>query len=188
MAGMQRYFPDPRDARAGTKVSAAGLAGTVDAMQRTLHGKGVKQRMGGSVLIQGGGDGGVGGGRDFRLGKFVELNTDGNTMEVYLWNGTDWAEETTTIYKPMIFQEQMWNGQTIPDAIGVERSYDVTDLDIRYQRRATWEEDEVEYTEVQKITSLYEVGEWLYIIYDQYGNNVDDNNAGRHWAVNGDLK
>ena len=51
----------------------------------------------------------------------------------------------------------------------------------------TWEEEEVEYSVVEEITSLYEVGEWLYIIYDQYGNKVDANNIGRHWAVNGDV-
>ena len=136
-------------------------------------------------LQQGGLAGGGGGGND-RLAKFASLNIDGDTMEVYLWNGTDWDVATTAVYKPIIFRVSGWNGATITDAAGMARTYSVTSLNIRYQRRATWTVDAVNYTEVQEITSLYEVGQKLYLKIDPTGYLFDDNNAGRHWGVNED--
>jgi hypothetical protein len=103
---------------------------------------------------------------------------------VYLWNGADWDVVTTTIYKPIIFRASEWNGKTVIDALGVAHTYSVTSLDIRYQRRSTWTIDSVDYTEVQEITSLYEIGQVLYAKNGAEGYYVDDNNAGRHWAAN----
>jgi hypothetical protein len=183
---MMRYFADSRDVRRGQPCNPEQYANLQEeTMRRIVPGAGVtKSQFGENLMINSTATGGGRGGAIIKIGAFASLNADGNTMEVNMWNGTDWDATTSTIYKPMKFQEQMWNGLTLPDAIGVERTYDVTDLDIRYQRRATWTVDEVEYTEVQEITSLYEVGEWLYIIYDVCGNIVDCNNAGRHWAAN----
>jgi len=136
--------------------------------------------------MQQGGLAGGGGGGSVILAAFVSLNAGGDTMEVYLWAGSGWSETTTTVYKPIIFRVSEWNGATITDAAGVARTYSVTDLDAKYQRRATWTVDEVEYTEVQEITSLYEVGQKLYMKVGAEGYYVDDNNAGRHWGVNED--
>ena len=191
MAGMTRYFPDARDARPGTVASAQGVAGAVDAMQRTLRGKGVKTRAGGQVIIQGGGEGSSSrrGAAIMKIGKFASLNADGNTMEVYLYDkATDgWEAATTTVYKPFELQAQFYNGETLTYADGTTRDYDVTDLEIKYQRRASWTESGDDYSVVEEITPLYRVGEWLYIVYDQYGNKIDDNNNSKGWMVNGDV-
>lgn len=124
--------------------------------------------------------GGVGGGGGARGAAFVSLNADGNTMEVYLWEGSAWATSTTTVYKPYILRYSYWNGATIVYADGTSRTYDATALDKAYQRRATWTGGN---TEIQEITSPYGVGESLNIVTDMDGNMMDDNNAGRHWAA-----
>jgi len=134
------------------------------------------------------GQGGLmgGGGAASLAGIFSSLNADGNTMEVNLWDGNGWSANTTTIFKPPIFQAQAWNGETIVRSDGTSVTYDVIGLNMAYQRRATWTVDAVDYSEVQEITGPYEVGKILYIKIDCFGNMVDDNNGGRHWGVNED--
>src|SRR6056297_3144913 len=126
MAGMTRYFPDPRDARKGTRVSAEGMANTVSATQRSIHGPGVK-RMAGHMIVSGksGRDSNATRGKESKLAKFDSLNSDGNTMEVYLRDriADDWEEETTTVYKPYELQAQFYDGLTHTYADGTTRSF-----------------------------------------------------------------
>lgn len=135
-----------------------------------------QQRQG---MQQGGLTGGGGGGND-RLAKFVSLNEDGDTMEVYLWSGTDWDVATTTVYKPYKFQKSLFaDGLTHTFADGESCTFNVTSLNARYQRRRLWET----FSEVQEITEAYEIDEKLQIIINGEGNYMDSNNAGRHWAA-----
>jgi hypothetical protein len=143
----------------------------------------------GQGMQQGGMAGGGGSGTGCYLGLFSVLNADGNTMEVYLWDSATeaWALTTTTVYKPIEFQAQFWEGETVIGSDGSSITYTTTGLDKKYQRRATWIVDEVNYTEVQEITGPYGVQvSRLYIKVDPLGNLVDENNAGRHWGVNED--
>jgi hypothetical protein len=120
--------------------------------------------------------------------KVASLNADGNQIAVYMYDYVADAYEGSTknIYKPPFLQYSEWTG-TVTYTDGTSVTYDVTDLDKKYQRRATWEdEEEVEQTEVQEITSPYAVNEVLYVIQDRAGNLIDANYAGRHWAVNED--
>lgn len=134
--------------------------------------------------MQQGGLAGGGGGGNTLLAAFLSLDVGGDTMQVYLWDGTGWEVNPTTVYKPIIFRVSEWNGATVTDAAGSARTYSVTGLDVRYQRRATWTIGAVIYSEVQEITSLYEVGQKLHLKIDPTGCLFDDNNAGRHWGVN----
>jgi hypothetical protein len=141
------------------------------------------------VRRSGGGVGGGGGGGGIRLAKFVSLNTDGNTMQVLMQAGEGWAETQTTIYKPMKFQKQFYDdGETHYFSDGTEATFDTVDLNAAYQRRKNWSEGGDDYSEVQEITEAYEVGEWLHVVTDPFGDLVDNNNAGRHFGENGDLE
>lgn len=126
-------------------------------------------------------NGGVGGGgAKTRTGKFASLNADGDTMEVYLWAGTDWEATTTTVYKPYKFRKTLFaDGATHTFADGTSCTFNVTSLDAKYQRRRLWST----YSEVQEITEAYEIGEKLALEIDNEGNYMDSNNAGRHWAA-----
>jgi hypothetical protein len=120
--------------------------------------------------------------------KVVSLNADGDQITVYLYDYSEagWKSTTSSIYKPQFLQYSEWIG-TVTYTDGAEITYDVTDLDKKYQRRATWEdEEEEEQTEVQEITSPYAVDEILYCIQERNGDLIDMNFAGRHWAVNED--
>lgn len=182
---MKRYFADPRDARPGTAVSAAGLASTIDTMQRTVHGPGVK-RMGGHMFVSGntGGGGAGSGGKESKLAKFASLNADGNTMEVYLWDTTTdtWATSTTTVYKPFELQAQYYDGLTHTYADGSTRTYSTSGLNKRYQRLASWNSGAS--TELQQITPPYRTSpeERLYIKRDAYGNLIEESSS-KAWAA-----
>jgi hypothetical protein len=119
------------------------------------------------------------------LGKVKELHSDGNQITVYLYDyvAADWKPTTTNINKPYYLRKDSWNAQTIEYTDGTERTYNVTDLDAKYQRRAVWEVDEVEVEEIQEITAPYAVNERLYIMQDRAGLLYDTNTAGRHWAA-----
>jgi len=130
----------------------------------------------------GGGIGGGGSSGNIRLAKFVSLNADGNTMQVLMQAGLE--ESEATIYKPMKFQKQFYDdGETHWFSDGTEATFDTVDLNAAYQRRKNWSEGGDDYSEVQEITEAYDVGEWLHVVTDPFGDLVDNNNAGRHWGA-----
>jgi len=114
---------------------------------------------------------------------------DGNILLVYLYDydAGDWDAFMTAIYKPHLLRYDTWSTGSITYMDGTTRSYDVSDLDARYQRRATWEIDGDEYTEVQEITEPYFAGEWIWIFQTVDGALVDSNQGAHAWAVNGDI-
>lgn len=187
---MMRYFADSRDVRRGQPCNPEQYANLQEeTMRRIVPGAGVtKSQFGENVMINSTATGG-GRGNGNRLAKFASLNTDGNTMEVYLWNGADWELVTTTVYKPYILQYRYWNDLSLTYADGRVVTYDDTALNIRYQRRANWSEGGYDYEMVEEITPSYisTPGEELEISYNQIGELLDNNNAGRCWAVNGTL-
>ncbi len=157
----------------GIRIFPSGDGGLCISTDMVTAGQG-RQSMGG---------GGGGGGSVLYLGKFASLNSDGNTLAVYLYNyDTEaWATSTTNIYKPVNLRYDTWNGKTLTYADTTQRTYDASGLFKQYQRRASWVGGN---TEIQYITEMYYVDEILHIEKTQDGIYVDKNNAGRGWAAN----
>jgi hypothetical protein len=65
-------------------------------------------------------------------------------------------------------------------------AYSSSGLDKKYQRKATFTDDEVEYEEQQEITPPYAVNGLLRIAQDRDGNLIDMNFLGRNYAAVGD--
>jgi hypothetical protein len=187
---MMRYFSDSRDVRRGQPCNPEQFANLQEeTMRRIIPGSGVtKTQFGENVMLRG--TMVSGSNRPTIIAMFDSLNLDGDTMEVYMWVGSGWSPTTTTVYKPYVFQKSLFDdGETHTDAIGGTCTYNTTALDARYQRRKLWSAGGLNYTEVQEITGLYEVGERLSLEYTidggGQGHFLDSNNAGRHWGVNG---
>jgi hypothetical protein len=132
----------------------------------------------------------------------ASLDEGGDLINVYTWDyaNNDWFATTTTVYKPYYLMLTSWDGQTITYTDGREVTYSSTSLEPKYQRRATWTEDAIEYDEVQDITAPYAVGEQILCAQLaactgirgalgegelEMGLLMDMNIAGRHWAVVG---
>jgi hypothetical protein len=122
----------------------------------------------------------------------VDLSADGDYLECVVYDPvtTTFGENVVYVVKPAILAASQWNGvtQTTLDT-GTEYTYDATDLDITYQRRATWyvyneetEEDD-EFTETQEITASYYYHELIVACRTAEGILLDTNQAGRHWAA-----
>ncbi len=178
-----RYFRG--EVRPGSPVTAEHINETE---RRTFTGTGAGNgvtmtRWGNSMLLRADGKQAGGGGVMVRVGRFVSLDADGDTMQVQLCAGGDWQTETTTVYKPFELQASWWQDETITFADGETRSFDDDSgaLDVRYQRRATW--DGGVSTETQEITEAYAVNGKLLLISDGEGHLMDMNVYGRHFAA-----
>ena len=126
--------------------------------------------------------GGGGGGAALYLGKVHSLDAGGDLINVYLYDyeADTWEVATTAIYKPHVLRYSVWNGASITYLDGTTRTYNATNLDKRYQRRATWVDGG---TEVQEITEPYFLNEWIWIMKTADNNLIDVNQAGRGWAA-----
>lgn len=185
---MPRYFPDPRDTQPGTEQSAELMRNTISQSMKQINPSssvGVK-RFGDNLILKGNPVQRKAGNAFLYLAKFASLNSDGNTMEVYLYTPSGFQITTTTILKPLELQAIFWNGKTLVNAEGKSFEYDAPSLDIKYQRRASWYEGIYLYHAVEEITPQYVVDGLLYVLRDPFGNMIDDNNLGRNWGVNGD--
>jgi len=118
------------------------------------------------------------------LGKVHSLDADGDLINVYLYDyeADTWEVATTPIYKPHILRYSVWNGASITYLDGTTRTYNATNLNKRYQRRATWVDGGTK-TEVQEITEPYFLNEWIWIMKTTDNNLIDVNQAGRGWAA-----
>jgi hypothetical protein len=125
------------------------------------------------------GAGGGGGGGGLYMGKFSSLDSNGSTMQVYLWNWSTSAYDstTTTVRKPEILIVS--SGTTIEWADGTEGSATTTGVNARYQRNLTIDA----YTETQNITPMYATNEVIYIERRPDGVYIDKNQAGRNWGA-----
>jgi hypothetical protein len=161
------------------------------------------------------GGGGASSGSDIQTAKLKSLDAGGNTMTVYLWdssvdNGEDppgaWSTTETTVFKPFILMPASFlinslTQKTITYTDGTERTYNITSLDAKFQRRCKWTDSESNnYEEIQEITSPYFPNEILRVesvfIPDAqraswglpYAGDgpqtvlIDTNRAGRDWG------
>jgi hypothetical protein len=123
--------------------------------------------------------------------QIIQHNADGNQLQVYMWNfaTSSWGIAARYVYKPYALQYGSYVGETITYLDGREIYYDTTSLDKKYQRRATWEDDEeVMWTEVQEITPSYYPGEEIDVMMDRTGKLVDLNTGGKSWAAIGEAE
>jgi hypothetical protein len=113
------------------------------------------------------------------MGKFSSLDSNGSTMQVYLWNWSTSAYDstTTTVRKPEILI--VYSGSTIQWADGTEGSATTTAVEARYQRVLTIDA----YSETQNITPMYAISEIIYIERRPDGVYIDKNQAGRNWGA-----
>lgn len=127
---------------------------------------------------RGGGVGGGGGGGLY-MGKFSSLDSNGSTMQVYLWNWSTgaYASTTITVRKPEILIVS--SGVTITWADGTTGVATTTGVEARYQRVLTIDA----YSETQNITPMYGINEIIYIERRPDGVYIDKNQAGRNWGA-----
>ncbi len=192
---MKRYFPDPREIREGTQISAEGVRGISSfVLSRIVSDGSISiSRTGNNLLLRARPFHVQKGSGVVRLAKFIGLNEDGNTMQVKFSMGLDqneefiWAEEETEIYKPWEFQSDLWDGKNTIDAAGREIFYSTNELDKRFQRKAFFGQGQ---EEIQEISGLYKVDppDFLDVFVSVTGYAMDMNTAGRHWAAEEELE
>ena len=123
----------------------------------------------------------------WRLAKLESLNADGDHINVYFWDfdadPPAYETATTSISRPYALQATVWSGNTLVTADGRSIQYDVTGVDIDYQRNAVCATSGKEFEVIEEMQPPYYRNGLLLVKKDPAGNWVDTNGAGRTYVI-----